>query len=830
MVIVAGGAKYDGIRLTNATNVVIERADLQFNNAGIRLQLSNGTIVRDSTVRASKIGISLEGTLRADIRRNQLSVNDQDVAFGSFTPPRSTVIHATLNVFRENNLSIATGQFGFFFPSVLFYDNDIDPSNVVNFLPVRWHTNVIGTPTSPVVISDEAVDVKGTTNVGQVVCYNCAYVRIQNINATSGSASGLVIEKGRNVTMVNVFAEGNDVAGILLLNSLDLTIESPSTYANRVGVQGQNVTNLTIATGRIAANQQGVSLMYANDTRLRENTIERNTDGVVLDRVNRTASERNTIQLNSGDGMRITQGVRNAARNETIVGNGGAGVMLSNTLNATVATSRIENNTRGGVVLAAGTYLSRVTSNTFSANAEGGIWLNAAGPLNRIDGNTLSAEAKHLRFTSTEQSIVDTNRMTGGVNETGLWFDDEKSYTNEIATTNTVNETPVRWYVALVGSPNAPIVLRNIRSETENVTNIAQIMIYKGSYVDVIDARASQGARGIYALRSSSVTVEDADLQRNLVGVEMSGTQTGEIRRVVVNGSRSGILLANAVNVSIEDVSAPGTRIAVEIGDAQSRGSVIQRINATGTIDMSVRDPTAATKEPRHLIADAGLDKLVGADRNASFMDAIGVARFGSERILRQAWSFGDGATEETTLEATLRPIHAYAEPGNYTATYTIETADRLALTDTVRVRVVPPPEAPSELAAVPATQSGRVALNWTPPASEFPITKYKVYRGLDAENLTFLLELAVNETTVPEAFETPMDVFYAVSAIAFGGESEMSDPFQIRLRPPPPPPTDTSPTVTPTATAEEKGSPLPALPLVLAVVGLAAWVARRRS
>lgn len=827
-----GAGPQGAISIFNSTNVVIEGADIQFGNVGIRLTKANGTIVRDSAVRTSAVGIVIEGTSGARISNNKLAVNGQDIVLQNWSAPgRVPSTFASVgNVFRDNNLSIATGQVGLFFGNISNYENDIDASNVVNFVPVRWYVRASGTPAEFRIITGDEAYVKGMTNVGQIVCYLCSHVRFENVNASLGAASGLLMEQSHNVTIRNAFAEGNDAAGIHILNSSDVRVEGSSVYANRVGVRAFNVARANISELTAATNERGVQIESGANNTIRASRIASNSqDGVVLERTTRVTTGGNTITGNGVDGIRITAGVSHMIRGETIRGNGGMGVSIIEraSFSNTVTESLVENNAKGGIVLGKETLLNKVVGNTVTGNGEGGIRFVSSGAANRVESNILSGQPRHIRVTSAQGNEISGNNMTSAPGETGLWFDDETSYLNTVSTTNLVGGTAVQWHVALAGTPNNPIVLRGIRVETPNMTNIAQVMLYKGSYVRIEDTHATDGTRGIYALKSSSVVVQGAEIARNVVGVEFDGTQTGAIRDVIANGGKNAVLLANTLNVTVSAISAPNVLVAVEIKDLASRGSVIERINATGTQQASVRDPSSTTREPRHLIADAGLDKLAGQGSNVTFSDATGVARFGSERIVRQSWDFGDGNTTQSAETATLRPTHLYNISGNLTATYSIETADGLALSDTVRVRIVPPSEAPAALKAAEAARNA-IELKWDPPPSEFPITKYKVYRGLDPNNLTLLLETVNNATTTQEKFEKAMTVWYAISATSFGGESVLSDPVAYKYRPPPPPPEPEPPT-TNTTGEEAKGSPMPAPVLVALAIGVAALLVRRR-
>lgn len=823
--VVAAAQSSDAIRIVNAAHVVVEGANLEFNKVGIRVVNSTDVTIKDSEIRASTdAGILLDSTSKAQILRNKIAVNGRDVVFAV----NGTRL-ATQNVFRDNNLSISTDQTGFAFESPAMYDQDIDPSNVVNFIPMRWHVNLKGTAAAPKTISDEVVDVKGITNVAQVVCYNCSYVTIDRVTGTTGKASGLLIERSGNITISQIFAEGNEGSGIHVRNSSRIDVGSSNIYGNGIGFQTMNATHVNLTASQIkGSTRTGASLQYGGNVSLRGNTIAEGTgDGVAFDKVNGSLSEGNTIQDNSGDGVEVSASTSPIVRDDSLLDNGGAGVHLTSTTSrASVSNIRASGNAQG-ILLSKGTLLSTISSSVFEGNTQSGVALSSAGLKNTIADNTFADQPRHVELTLSKLNVFTGNRITIAPGEMGFWFDKEDSYDNEIPTSNTVNGTAMQWHVAIAGTPQSPMVLRDIVVETPNMTNVAQVMIYKGSYIDLVNTVASNGVRGVYTLRSSSMEIDGAQLTNNSVGLDMLGTQTAVVRGVTTYGGTSSVYLSNALNVTLADIAGPGTDYVVDI-DKTSRGSIIEQIDATDVLKGSIRGASTS-----HLIADAGLDKLVALGNETSFDGTLAYTRFDSERIVRQTWDFGDGESDESGDTAALRPTHNYTTPGNYTATYKLQTADGRTLTDTVKVRIVPPPEMPAMPGVEANKSNGTVTLNWTPPASEFPIKSYRVYRGLNASNLTLLLETVNNATTTKEKFDTSMDVFYAITAVSFGGESALSEPFMLNITPPPPPPKPTPSPTEPTEPTEEaptEGAKTPGPGFALALLAAAGVaVARQR-
>src|SRR5439155_451610 len=145
------------------------------------------------------------------------------------------------------------------------------------------------------------------------------------------------------------------------------------------------------------------------------------------------------------------------------------------------------------------------------------------------------------------------NEITVGRAETGIVFDDETSYDNNVTTRNMVNGEGVQWHVGLVGTLDAPIVLHDVTMTAPNATNVAQLMLYRSSYVRVENATASNGTRGVYVLRSSSIDVSDVTATFDGLGVEIRGTATVNVLHATVTDDGVGILVTDSPRANVTD-------------------------------------------------------------------------------------------------------------------------------------------------------------------------------------------------------------------------------------------------------------------------------------
>ncbi len=104
--------------------------------------------------------------------------------------------------------------------------------------------------------------------------------------------------------------------------------------------------------------------------------------------------------------------------------------------------------------------------------------------------------------------------------------------------------------------------------------------------------------------------------------------------------------------------------------------------------------------------------------------------------------------------------------------------------TDIVEARPTGPPGVPKSTAGVVDQRNGTVILSWSEPSSDGgkEITKYKVYRGPERDNLTEIGEVETDEEFIDEDVEDGLDYYYSISAINEDGEGPMTMVFYVQM------------------------------------------------
>lgn len=795
-----GGSASDGIRLVNVTNVTIWGSTLESNRVGIHAKASSSVLIAGSTIKTSATGILLEDSTGITVRDNRLALNDRDVSLKG----------ATRNHLHSNNLSIATGQVGLSFEDNASYDNTIETTNVVNGVPVRWYTGISNT-----VLTGLVVDLVGITNVAQIMVHNGTAVTLERPVARSGSGLGIVVHQGAAVKVVEPIVEGNArggllveaststrivdasvrnnlLAGVTIRAGRDTAIESSSISGNAgAGVRATGAASAVVLRGVASAGNaaEGFHADALEDVRVegsrfagdpvavtgsravvvRDTTIE--DAGLSLSSVANALVENVTVERAPGDGIADVGSTDVRVRDSRAIGSGGHGVHATRTTRWNV-TGTLVRDAGGSGIRAAEVGGLEIHDNVVEGAKDAGIALDAAGANARVAGNRIADAANGIRLARTEFAELRSNVITKAPEAIGIRFDDETSYNNVIPSTNLVDGAPIHWYVALVGTPGAPVLLPGLRSEVRGMTNVAQVMLYRSSQVEITDAVATNGtARGLYLYRSSAIAVTRADVSDNAhAGIEINATQSSTVRSVSAHRSGVAVRLVAALGNVVSGVDASGAATGVHLTSA-SRDNRVHAIEVAGTARGIVDEGwNGSSLLGNNVLTDAGASKRARAGEVVNFTDLSVSYRHESDRVVEQRWDWGDGtAPASSTADALFRSSHAYAAPGRFVAKLAVRLANGVELSDTTSVEIVAPLSAPRELAATIA--AGTATLRWSAPESDGAraILGYAVYRGSNESDLAFVANVTTLNATIEGVDESATHVF-AVAAFTAEG------------------------------------------------------------
>lgn len=704
--------------------------------------LPSGSIA-DSAFRFNVQGISLSGSNVGEIRRNVLHDNGAAGLRIASSSVGNVSDNTLLRHERAFHLSLSAGAIysgnvvtmnatatGWHFDDETSYDVSATTSNTVNGVPMRWYANLAGTTGAPVQIDAPVAELRGLTNVAQMMLYRSANVTVQGARIANATASGIQLYHSANVAVNGSTVRGSTGAGVTLATSQGAAFRNSTIEQNGgAGIAAAASSGLRVDNSTLRANGgHGVALTSSTDALLTRNVLDENAG--------------RGISVVAGSGANATQNAVTRSRDE--------GIYFETSPAA------------------------RLYDNVLSGNGLAGIHLKGPASVTRAEGNLLSNHSKGVQLTTLDAAELHANAVTlANESQTGFWFDGEASYNNVISSTNTVNGTAVRWYYTVIGTESAPQTFTGVRVEQRGITNVAQVMVYKGAYVTLPDVVATNGtARGVFLYQSSSVILDRPNVTNSsLYGVHLVSTQSSTVRDGNAQGSGIGVQITNSHNNVVTRVNASGATTGVVLAET-SRDNRVDQIEVNGTA-RGIRDTTTTALLPgNNLLADAGAAKRTKVNAIYTITDALASYRHDSQRVVSQTWTWGDGLPSSTSNAPTLyQPSHTWPAVGDYRVNYTLTTADGLTLGDSVLVTVVPPLSEPRQLAGVGADRN--VTLTWLPPASDggAPILKYRVYRGVTANDLALVTELGVVLTYVDTGLDNGRQYYYQVAALNAEGE-----------------------------------------------------------
>lgn len=600
---------------------------------------------------------------------------------------------------------------------------------------------------------------------GQTGFHFADEVSYDNTLPTTNAVNGTPLRWYANVvgprTVEGIQAEVKgmtNVAQVVVANSRDLVLVAPiASNGTGHGVLLHRSTNVTIQGGLVAGNAK---------------------DGVHVFEGSQHTVRNATVRSSGEDGVRLWNANANVVAGSELRDNLGAGLRsIGRTSGNEVSDARVRGNVRAGIELE-DAIAPRVLRSQIEQNGATGIRLLRISGIARVEDNVLANHTAGLRIAGTEYAEVHRNALTLTLaGQIGFHFDDEVSYNNVLPPTNTVNGTALRWYVGLTGTESNPIVLRDLAVELRGITNVAQVMLYRSSYVTLDGVRANEGvARGVELYHSSSIILLNVTARGNEDGIQLKSTQSSQLRAPQVGGNARGVKLVASGSNLLQDVNASRTEVGILFADAASLSNRVSGTEANLVRTASVQDPTASGLRGNNLLVDAGLDKRVRVDRPLRFDGGLATYRFETERIVLQRWEYGDRTQDESREAAPFRPLHTYTAPGFYRVALTIQTADGALLRDEAWVTVVPPLSAPLNPRAVEGDRN--VTLLWDAPASDgaSPITAHRVYRGATSDNLTLLGEFGPVQTALDtKELTNGKTYFYAIAAVNADGEGPRS-------------------------------------------------------
>ncbi len=292
----------EGVILLSSNDNLITGNSFCLNDWGIYISSSSGNQVEDNNCSLNTYGIRIGGSWRSGFVNNSCYRNTRDGIYARHLTKSELLNNRCL----ENGLNgIVLTESAYYLklagnvmegsgfqidPSLHYADipsgNDyletleIDDTNTVDGRKLQYLTN--------------ETDLTIPGNAAQIFLVNCSGITVEDQDC-SDTASGLLILRSNNVTVVNCRFERNRKYGIYLRDSRDCEIKQTSSSGNTDGILLTSSHFNTINENTFTDNaDNGLSLVWASSNIITENTISRNS----YHGINLTGSRSNIFRSN----------------------------------------------------------------------------------------------------------------------------------------------------------------------------------------------------------------------------------------------------------------------------------------------------------------------------------------------------------------------------------------------------------------------------------------------------------------------------------------------------------------------------------------------------
>ncbi|MHB8586680.1 MAG: right-handed parallel beta-helix repeat-containing protein [Thermoplasmatota archaeon] len=478
----AGNDTDAGIRLSSAAGSILQTNTLTGDGIGMELDDSSFVAVKSNVFSADGTGIQMTSDTSADIDNNTLS----NVTTGIGLQSDSQLVA------QSNLVTFRPGGTGFSFSDLDSVENVIATTNMVNGVHMQWYVHLHAARAAHPIVLTPTVRLAGITNWAQVFLFDCWNVTLARPDAENGTSNGIDIVASNGVILSGARLVANQGDGISVDSSANVSILSSTVERSGwdgIALAGTGPFNVTQSTLVGPSGRRGIVLSESKGATVANVTVSGSGASYAdLELYAGTLrAENNTFGPSNGTGIQLDSTALTAVLQFNKIWHHGTG---------------IEDGSQGSV---------RVRGNTIR-DAWLGLGLSKASAI--VTNNSFANDSTALDLSQTQNGWFDSNVVRfAHAGATGFAFDDSRSYNNAIRPSNTVNGTPLAWYVGLRGNATHPVLLSGLQERLAGITNVAQIMLYDVSYVQVQNFDASNGsARGVFVLDSDNVDLNHGTL------------------------------------------------------------------------------------------------------------------------------------------------------------------------------------------------------------------------------------------------------------------------------------------------------------------------------
>jgi len=358
-----------------------------------------------------------------------------------------------------------------------------------------------------------------------------------------------------NCTVEDINSFDNN-GGIILIEVSESLVANSSFSDNEMGIMLMGSDSNTIENNEITNNEEeGIFVMESDHNTIYDNIVSNNGGGIFLMESDGNEIESNEVTGNEEVGIILMESYENTIDNNDVSDNGEVGIGVVESDDNMISNNTASNNGMGGIFLGDSSY-NTLEYNDVSNNGFVGIFLESEDEESRkntLSSNTVvdNGEMGIALFETVQITLKNNEMENSGLVIMGSTL--EAWNTHEIDTSNTLNDSPVRY-------------LKDATDETVD-TDAGQVILANCTGVTVEGMELNDGF-GIILGFSEDNYISDNTLSDNLFGIGLIYSGQNHVIGNSFDENDMGIILDNSDGNHITDNTISNNHYGLEVHDS----------------------------------------------------------------------------------------------------------------------------------------------------------------------------------------------------------------------------------------------------------------------
>jgi len=326
------------------------------------------------------------------------------------------------------------------------------------------------------------------------------------------------VDVGKRLTLIG---DGADVVTVRAADSGDHVFDVTADWVN---ISGFTVTGGTCGYPYYVA---GIYIYDAEHCNISDNNASDNWYGIHLNSSSNNMLQSNIANSNNGTGILLHYSSDNMLEDNTANSNDGVssdGIDLHYSNNNTLL-SNIANSNNGCGIWLYSSSSNMLTDNTANLNNYDGISIFLYSSINNLRNNAANLNSRNgIRLVDSSDNTLQSNTMSGNIHN----FYVEGHYTQNIDTSNTVDEKPIYYWV---NQHDKPIP-----------DDAGFVGVVNSTNITVEDLTLTNNSHGVLFAYANDSKIENINTLNNEYGIFLWYSSNNTMQNNIVSNNRCGIM------------------------------------------------------------------------------------------------------------------------------------------------------------------------------------------------------------------------------------------------------------------------------------------------